>query len=86
MFSIRDIRARLRKQPFTPARFVTTTGETYDVRHPDMVLLGRNSVMIGTPSKKEPWVAEDITRVALLHVTELRDLPAKKSASGNGEA
>lgn len=85
MFSIRDIRTRLRQQPFIPVRIVTTTGQTYDVRHPEMVLLGRNFLMIGSPTKKDPFVAEDITRVALFHVTELRDLPVKKSAGGNGE-
>src|SRR5712672_2713231 len=69
MFSVRDIKKRLRQQPFLPVRVVTTTGQTYDVRHPEMVIVGRNFLMIGSPTKNDASVAEEITRVALLHVT-----------------
>ena len=85
MFSADDIQARLRQQPFGPLRIVTTTGATYDVHHPELVLVGRRFLMVGLPSAENPTQAEQVTRVSLLQVTELQDLPQPQSASGNGE-
>ena len=86
MFTIEDIDARLRSKPFIPLRIVTTTGQTYDIAHPELVVVARRYLFIGLPSAEDPLHAEDVTRVALMHITEIRDLPAAKSAPGNGEA
>lgn len=75
MFSAEDIQARLRTRPFLPVRIVTTTGETYDVHHPDLVFVARRFLEIGTPDRDNPTVSDQVTRVAMVHVTELRDLP-----------
>ncbi|MBY0521841.1 MAG: hypothetical protein K2R98_00495 [Gemmataceae bacterium] len=75
MFSAEDILARLKTRPFTPMRIVTTTGETYDVYHPNLVFVARRFLDVGTPDRRNPTVADQVTRVAILHVTELRDLP-----------
>lgn len=83
MFTADDIRARLKGHPFTPTRIVTTTGQTYDVYHPDLVLVGRQFLIIGTPSQENPSHAEQATRVALLHITEMQDLPSP-AQPGNG--
>lgn len=83
MFSADDIQARLRQQPFVPVRIVTTTGQTYDLRHPELAIVGRRFLMVGIPSAENPTQAEQITRIALVHVTELQDLPAANPASGN---
>jgi hypothetical protein len=40
-------------------------------------------LMVGLPSSEEPTQAEQVTRVALGHVTELRDLPSP-TAPSNG--
>jgi hypothetical protein len=86
MFSENDILARIRERPFKPVRFVTTTGQTYDVYHPDLIMVGRREVIIGTASAENPATFEMVTRISLLHVTELRDLPVSVQApSGNGE-
>jgi hypothetical protein len=86
MFSADDIQARLRQQPFGPLRIVTSTGQTYDVRHPELVIVGRRFLMIGLPSADNPSQAEQITRVSLLHVTEVQDLPTPNPAAGDGAA
>lgn len=74
MFSPDDIQARLRDHPFTPVRIVMSTGETYDVYHPDLIIVGRRFLMIGLPSRENPEQAEQVTRVAILHIAEMRDL------------
>jgi hypothetical protein len=59
-----------------PVRIVTTTGQTYDIPHPDLVFIARRFLEVGTPDRDNPTVADMVTRVALVHVTELQDLPA----------
>jgi hypothetical protein len=84
MFSADDIQARVRKQPFVPLRLVLTTGQSYDVRHPDLIMVGRRDLMLGLPSAENPTQYDQVTRVALLHVVELQDLPAGASKTTNG--
>jgi hypothetical protein len=54
MFTPDDIQARLRQKPFTPVRIVLSTGETYDIHHPDLAIMGRRFLMIGLPSSENP--------------------------------
>ncbi len=84
IFTPDDIQTRLREQPFTPIRIVTTTGQVYDIYHPDLVLVARHFLIVGTPSPNRPTVADQVTRVALVHVTELRDLPPPPPSGSNG--
>jgi len=56
-------------------RIMTTTGQAYDIYHPDLVLVARRFLIVGTPSAEDPAHADLVTRVALAHVAELRDLP-----------
>lgn len=85
IFTPDDIQARLRERPFPPVRIVTTTGQTYDVYHPDLVLVARRFLIVGMPSSENPTQADLVTRVALVHVAELRDLPMAAPPS-NGPA
>ena len=75
IFTPESIQSRLRDRPFTPVRLVTTTGQTYDIYHPDLLMVGQQFLIIGLPSSQNPTVFDQVTRVALAHVTELRDLP-----------
>ena len=85
IFTPESVQARLREQPFKPVQIVTTTGQTYDIRHPDLVLVTLESLMVGMPSANNPGIADPlVTRVALAHVTELRDLPHSVPSSSNG--
>ena len=74
MFSYHDIRDLVRRRPFSPLRIVTSSGEAFNVHHPDMVMVGKRFLIIGLPSSEDPHVFEKDTRVAIMHVTELRDL------------
>ena len=64
MFSPEDILARMRKQPFVPLRIVTTAGD-YDVHHPELVLVGRRYLEVGTASADNPETFDTISRVAI---------------------
>jgi len=76
VFSPDDIQARIKQQPFVPIRLVTTTGQTYDIHHPELVMVARRFIYVGLPSKENPIQAEQVTQVALIHITELQNLAA----------
>lgn len=85
MFTADEIQKRIRETPFVPVRVVTTTGQTYDIYHPDLIMIGQRSLMIGLPSTRDPSIYSQVTRVAILHVTELQDSPMPTQQGGNGE-
>ncbi len=47
-----DIRDRLKKQPFQPIRLYLSDGAQYDIRHPDMLMVGRSELILGLPPGK----------------------------------
>ena len=84
-FTPETIKERLRGPQFVPFRLVTTTNQNYDIYHPDMVFVGLRLLIVGTPSNENPAFPDSFTRIALMHITELRDLPALP-ISPNGSA
>ena len=85
MYTLDGILRRLREKPFRPMRIIASEGLRFDVYHPDLVLVGEEDVLIGSPSPKNPGAYERMTRVALAHIVALEDLPAIAS-KGNGQA
>ena len=84
MFTADDIQARLHERPFVPVRVVTSSGQAYDVTHPDLIWVGRRSLFIGVASNENPTQFETASRVAIMHVTDLQDMPRPASADTNG--
>lgn len=83
MFRPEDIQARLRAKPFQPFRIVGSEGLKFDIKHPDLVLVGNRDVMIGFPGPDNPTIYDRVTRLALVHIVALEELPAP-TTSGNG--
>lgn len=67
-----DIREFLNRQPFQPFRITLTDGRTYEVRHPELAMVGRSAVAIGLPAPgdSEP-VYDRLVTVSLLHVMQM---------------
>ncbi|HMC88447.1 MAG TPA: hypothetical protein VKI17_02820 [Gemmataceae bacterium] len=86
MFTFQDVQARLREKPFRPFRIVVSEGQRFDIRHPDLVLVGMNDLIIGFPAPGHPTIYSGVTRVALLHVVSLEDLPAPIPGDGQQQA
>ena len=72
-----DIRVFLQRQPFQPFRITLTDGRAYEVRHPEMAMVGRSSLVIGLPAPgdAEP-VYDRFVTVSLLHVMQMEPLEA----------
>jgi hypothetical protein len=85
MFTADDVQARIRERPFVPVRVVTSSGQTYDITHPDLVLIGRRALVIGTASNENPTQFDVASRVAIMHITDMQDLPGS-STGANGPA
>lgn len=84
MFTGTAIRKRLKEQPFVPVRIVTSSGESYEVHHPDLVLVGERDIQVGISSKKDPSIYSQVSRVALMHITAIEDLPVPPPTTSNG--
>ena len=74
----KDLAERIKKRPFAPFRLVDSEGGTYDVRHPEQIMLARDSVVIGLPSEEGDFF-ETTVLVDLFHVVRLEPIPAQKA-------
>jgi hypothetical protein len=86
MFTAEQIQNRLRQQPFQPVRIVASEGLRYEIHHPDLVLVGRHDLTIGTPDPDTPSIYSGVVRVAIVHIVAMQDLPASAPTSSNGPA
>ena len=68
--SPQGIRQLLKEQPFRPFRLVMSSGKSYEVRHPEMVWLLKNDILVGTAVEDDDLPVEfDIC--PLLHVATI---------------
>lgn len=85
MFGPEEILTRLRARPFRPLRIIASEGLRFDIRHPDLVLVGERDLMIGHESPGVPGVYNRVTQVALIHIVGMEEIPVEPSAV-NGTA
>jgi hypothetical protein len=74
----------LRQRPFQPFRLVMSSGQTYDVRHPEMALLTRTDLLVGIGAADD-GVPAAFKICSLLHVTAVEPLngvPKEQAARG----
>lgn len=66
-----DIRSLTQRKPFIPFRVVTRDGTVYEVRHPDLLMIGLSSVVIGYPSEQDPQAYSRYDVVPLRNIVRL---------------
>jgi len=71
-----ELREAARQQPFMPFRVLLTTGDTYDIRHPDLIMVGRRSVIIGIAKNAKQPGYDRTLKVDLFHVVGIDELSA----------
>jgi hypothetical protein len=79
-----ELRDALRQQPFEPFRLVMTDGDGYEIRHPDLLLVGRRSATVGLTGQPGRTFYERTVKVDLLHVIRIEPLEASPSPPQNG--
>jgi hypothetical protein len=86
MISSNDIQSKLQERPFVPFRVIMSSGQSYDINHPELVLVGKRHLFVGTASEDNPTVFDRSSLLPLLHVTALEALPAAPAPPGkNGQ-
>ena len=79
--TVQTFRELLTQQPFRPFRIVMSSGQVYDIRHPEMAMLTRNDLLVGVGDTKEGVPAE-FRICSLLHVTAIEPLSTSTTPSG----
>ena len=69
-----DLLAALRKRPFEPFRIHLTDGKTYDVHHPELVMVGIGSAVIGLPADPAQTLYGVTETVNLRHIVRIAPL------------
>jgi hypothetical protein len=77
--TLQTFRELLAHRPFRPFRLVMSSGQTYDVRHPEMAWLTRTSLLVGIDETDEGVPAE-FKICSLLHVATVEPLPPAPAA------
>jgi len=73
-------------KPFQPHRFTFTTGETYELAHPEMMIVGRSLVTFGIPSDENVRIADRQFHMSLLYIVKVEPIVSPtKSQNGNGK-
>ena len=72
------IKESLSRRPFEPFRIRLSSGDTFEVRHPENALMVRAGVYVAVPDDKGE-LPEAATWCSLLHVAAIEPI-----ASGNG--
>ena len=79
--TVQMVRELLAHQPFRPFRLVMSSGESHEVRHPEMAMLTRTSILVGTDIAD--GVPAEFKICSLLHVTAIE--PLTSSSGGTGQ-
>lgn len=79
---LEDIRALTRATPFRPFRVHLTNGETYDIRHPDMIVASLGAAHIAVPGPGDAAAADRVLIVSLVHIMKITDLPEPAPPAG----
>jgi hypothetical protein len=76
----------LRASPFQPFRVHVSDGTTFDIRHPEMLMVTRQSAVVGILESRDTGESGDVypqiersTTVDLLHVTQIEKLQRRSS-------
>jgi hypothetical protein len=64
--NIRDI---LQRRPFEPVRVVLSSGESYEIRHPENAMLMRGALVVGYPVNGD--LPERFAVCSLLHIAHI---------------
>jgi hypothetical protein len=77
--TLQVFREMLARRPFQPVRLVVSSGQSYEIRHPEMVFLTRTDILVGTGAADDGIPAE-FKIVSLLHVTAIEPIESTSAA------
>ncbi len=72
-----ELRQLLDRRPFEPIRLHISSGQTVDIKHPEMAFVTRSLVVVGVTTSDER-VADYAVHYNLLHVVKIEPLDGTK--------
>ena len=75
-----DLANRVKQRPFVPFRLVLTEGSTYEIRHPEQIMLARDSAVIGLPGPEEDFFDTTVL-VDLFHIVRLEPIASQATSA-----
>lgn len=79
--TLQDFQRLLKATPFRPFRIAMSSGEKYDVVHPEIAMLFRTSIFLALSPDKD-GIYSDWTMCSLLHVTAVEPISEMSKRSG----
>ena len=79
-----ELRDIVKQHPFERFRLVMTDGASYDIRHPDLLMVGQRTLAVGLTAKPGQTLYDRTVKVDLLHVVRLEPLEAAPPGQANG--
>lgn len=76
--TLESIHEWLQKRPFQPIRISSSSGESYEVRHPEMAWLTRTELLIGIAERR--GFPSRYRAISLLHITAVEPLDSAAAA------
>ena len=70
-------------EPFRPFRIHMVSGRTFDVRHPEMIRVGRSTALVFSFSQNEERFFEQVEMLGLLLIESISYLDTAVASSGS---
>ena len=80
--TVQTFRDLLSQRPFQPFRLVMSSGQSYEVRHPEMAMLTRTSILVGI-DESDDGVPAEFKICSLLHVTAVEPISSGSTKSSD---
>jgi hypothetical protein len=71
--TVQTFRDMLARRPFQPVRLTLSSGQSYEIRHPETAFLARNAIYIGV-DVAEDGIPAEYRIVSLLHVASMEPI------------
>ncbi len=78
--TVQTFRNLLAEKPFKPFRLVMSSGQTYDVRHPEMAMITKTDLLVGIDIEDDGIPAE-FKICSMLHVTAVEPLQSNSNGT-----
>jgi hypothetical protein len=79
-----DLQKRLRARPFQPLRLHLSDGAAYEIQHPELVLLGRRSLVLGLANDPAQTLYDRTVDIDLLHIVRMETTDVGSTSKGAG--
>jgi hypothetical protein len=78
-----ELQGLVRKRPFVPFRIYVSEGASFEIRHPELLMVGKDSAFIGLTTNPMQTTYDRWTMVDLLHIIRVEPIQAATTADGS---